>query len=129
MADVAGPTEPSRPEWFAAFLADRGTRKPTAHTMKAYRQDFDAIAALVAGRPLSVVTHCAIVAAATDRTVIRSPIRSACSEVPHGRRIPCQQRVGTPTERGSSRCYAMIRCSAVATAHAVAMAATMPAER
>jgi integrase/recombinase XerC len=39
----------SRPEWFAAFLADRGTRKPSAHSMKAYRQDFDAIATLVAG--------------------------------------------------------------------------------
>ena len=38
-----------RPEWFAAFLADRGTRKPSAHTLKAYRQDFDAIAALIAG--------------------------------------------------------------------------------
>src|SRR5436305_5903207 len=42
-------TETSRPEWFAAFLADRGTRKPSAHTLKAYRQDFDAIAILVAG--------------------------------------------------------------------------------
>jgi hypothetical protein len=49
MADTPGPTEPSRPEWFAAFLADRGTRKPSAHTMKAYRQDFDAIAIFVAG--------------------------------------------------------------------------------
>lgn len=39
----------ARPEWFAAFLADRGTRKPSAHTLKAYRQDFDAIAALIAG--------------------------------------------------------------------------------
>jgi site-specific recombinase XerC len=38
-----------RPEWFAAFLADRGTRKPSPHTMKAYRQDFDAIAALIVG--------------------------------------------------------------------------------
>jgi integrase/recombinase XerC len=38
-----------RPQWFAAFLADRGTRKPSAHTMKAYRQDFDAIATLIAG--------------------------------------------------------------------------------
>ena len=36
-------------EWLAAFLADRGTRKPSAHTLKAYRQDFDAIAALIAG--------------------------------------------------------------------------------
>ena len=42
-------TERARPEWFAAFLADRGTRKPSAHTLKAYRQDFDAIAALVDG--------------------------------------------------------------------------------
>ncbi len=41
--------EASRPEWFAAFLADRGTRKPSPHTMKAYRQDFDAIAALIVG--------------------------------------------------------------------------------
>lgn len=39
-----------RPEWFAAFLADRGTRKPSVHTMKAYRQDFDAIATLITGR-------------------------------------------------------------------------------
>ena len=36
-------------EWFAAFLADRGTRKPSAHTLKAYRQDFDAIATVIAG--------------------------------------------------------------------------------
>ena len=42
-------TEGARPEWFAAFLADRGTRKPSAHTMKAYWQDFVAIAALIAG--------------------------------------------------------------------------------
>ena len=40
-------TEVFRPEWFEAFLADRGTRKPPMHTMKAYRQDFDAIAALI----------------------------------------------------------------------------------
>ena len=42
-------TEGTRPEWFAAFLADRGTRRPSVHTMKAYRQDFDAIATLIAG--------------------------------------------------------------------------------
>ena len=35
--------------WFEQFLADRGIRKPSAHTLKAYRQDFDAIAALLAG--------------------------------------------------------------------------------
>jgi hypothetical protein len=50
MADTPDPAEPSRSEWFAAFLADRGTRKPSAHTLKAYRQDFDAIATLIAGR-------------------------------------------------------------------------------
>jgi site-specific recombinase XerD len=49
MAEGPGYPEVSRPEWFAAFLADRGTRKPSAHTMKAYRQDFDAIATLVTG--------------------------------------------------------------------------------
>jgi integrase/recombinase XerC len=37
------------PDWFAAFPAERGTRKPSQHTMKAYRQDFDAIAAIIAG--------------------------------------------------------------------------------
>src|SRR4051794_38711119 len=37
------------PGWFLAFLADRAVRKPSPHTAKAYRQDFDAIATLVAG--------------------------------------------------------------------------------
>lgn len=37
------------PDWFTDFLNDRQTRKPSAHTMKAYRQDFIAIARLVAG--------------------------------------------------------------------------------
>jgi integrase/recombinase XerC len=37
------------PEWFNMFLEDRQARKPSAHTMKAYRQDFVAIATLVAG--------------------------------------------------------------------------------
>jgi site-specific recombinase XerC len=50
----AASLEPSQPDWFAAFLADRGTRKPSLHTMKAYRQDFDAIANLVAGDPVAV---------------------------------------------------------------------------
>jgi integrase/recombinase XerC len=35
------------PDWFTAFLQDRQTRKPSAHTLKAYRQDFAAIAFLV----------------------------------------------------------------------------------
>jgi site-specific recombinase XerD len=37
------------PEWFTAFLADRAIRKPSPHTAKAYRQDFVAIATLLAG--------------------------------------------------------------------------------
>ena len=56
-----GGVDGARPEWFAAFLADRGTRKPSAHTLKAYRQDFDAIAALiVGGADLSAMALCAI---------------------------------------------------------------------
>ena len=35
------------PDWFTQFLNDRQTRKPSAHTMKAYRQDFIAIATLI----------------------------------------------------------------------------------
>ena len=38
----------SFPDWFTQFLNDRQTRKPSAHTMKAYRQDFIAIATLMA---------------------------------------------------------------------------------
>jgi site-specific recombinase XerD len=36
------------PDWFLAFLADRAIRKPSPHTIKAYRQDFVAIAAFLA---------------------------------------------------------------------------------
>jgi integrase/recombinase XerC len=53
VTEPSPPTEAAgddiRPAWFEAFLADRGTRKPSAHTMKAYRQDFDAIATLIVG--------------------------------------------------------------------------------
>ena len=54
MVNAPGPgrtntPEGSRPAWFAAFLADRGTRKPSAQTIKAYCQDFDAIATLITG--------------------------------------------------------------------------------
>lgn len=41
--------EPGYPAWFLEFLADRAIRKPSAHTVKAYKQDFDAIATLLAG--------------------------------------------------------------------------------
>src|ERR1700682_3435319 len=60
MVDAPGPAEPCRPEWFAAFLADRGTRKPSAHTVKAYCQDFDAIATLVAGGAMSDLSRMAL---------------------------------------------------------------------
>jgi integrase/recombinase XerC len=49
------------PEWFTMFLNDRQTRKPSTHTMKAYRQDFIAIATLVtdgdaSGLAVAVIT-------------------------------------------------------------------------
>ena len=66
MVNALGPPEPSRPEWFAAFLADRGTRKPSAHSMKAYRQDFDAIATFVAGRGASDLSRMALGDITTD---------------------------------------------------------------
>ncbi|MCH9731721.1 MAG: tyrosine-type recombinase/integrase [Actinomycetia bacterium] len=44
-----GPGSTGHPAWFGEFLADRGTRKPSPHTLKAYRQDFDAIAGLLVG--------------------------------------------------------------------------------
>jgi site-specific recombinase XerD len=43
------PAAPVLPEWFVAFLADRAVRKLSPHTSKAYRQDFEAIATLIAG--------------------------------------------------------------------------------
>jgi site-specific recombinase XerC len=42
------------PGWFTDFLADRAVRKPSAHTIKAYRQDFEAIATLLTGTPDAV---------------------------------------------------------------------------
>jgi site-specific recombinase XerD len=42
------------PGWFTEFLADRAVRKPSLHTTKAYRQDFEAIAILIAGAPDAV---------------------------------------------------------------------------
>ncbi|AFM20054.1 site-specific recombinase XerD (plasmid) [Mycolicibacterium chubuense NBB4] len=47
--------ESGYPAWFLEFLADRAIRKPSRHTMKAYSQDFDAIATLIAGAPERVV--------------------------------------------------------------------------
>lgn len=39
------------PTWFLDFLTDRAIRKPSPHTVKAYSQDFEAIATLLAGVP------------------------------------------------------------------------------
>jgi len=49
-----GDSQVSRPERFAAFLADGGTRKPSAHTLKAYCQDFDAITAGIVGSDMDL---------------------------------------------------------------------------
>ena len=43
------------PEWFLTFLADRAIRKPSPHTMKAYKQDFSSIATLLARAPNRIV--------------------------------------------------------------------------
>lgn len=50
---VLNPVAPSgdqaaaRPDWFGAFLDDRRSAKPSRHTVRAYCQDFDAIAVLM----------------------------------------------------------------------------------
>ena len=46
------------PGWFADFLIDRATRKPSEHTMTAYRQDFALVAALLTGgSPADIALH------------------------------------------------------------------------
>jgi integrase/recombinase XerC len=47
--ETGAPEPDPVPDWFTVFLHDRQTRKPSAHTLKAYRQDFLAIAGLVTG--------------------------------------------------------------------------------
>jgi integrase/recombinase XerC len=63
-------TDAERPDWFRAFLTDRATRKPSPHTMQAYRQDFDAIAALVADDPQQI-------AALTPPNITKDSMRQA----------------------------------------------------
>ena len=54
-ADAPSGAAAATPNWFADFLNDRATRKPSQHTMKAYRQDFTAVADLLAsGDPAGV---------------------------------------------------------------------------
>ncbi|WP_041781972.1 hypothetical protein [Mycolicibacterium chubuense] len=52
------------PEWFQQFLDHRQASKPSAHTMKAYRRDFNAIANLLTdGEPIRL--------SPTDKLAIR----------------------------------------------------------
>ena len=46
---AATAVQPANPPWFERFLDDRRTRKPSAHTLKAYQQDFTAIATEITG--------------------------------------------------------------------------------
>ena len=46
---VSGDDERERPGWFEGFLADREILKRSAHTIAAYRRDFDAIAEIIVG--------------------------------------------------------------------------------
>ncbi|HEX6825147.1 MAG TPA: hypothetical protein VF077_02430 [Nitrospiraceae bacterium] len=64
----------ARPEWFAAFLADRGTRKPSAHTLKAYRQDFDAIATLIAGGATGGISRMSVASSTAFRPATKPPL-------------------------------------------------------
>ena len=48
VSSTSPPARP-RPAWFAEFLADRGTRKPSPHTLAAYARDFDGIAEIILG--------------------------------------------------------------------------------
>ena len=46
-SDAPPDVPPAVPAWFEEFVIDRSTRKPSAHTLTAYRQDFSAIATLI----------------------------------------------------------------------------------
>jgi integrase/recombinase XerC len=59
-----------RPDWLRAFSTDRATREPSPHTLQAYRQDFDAIAALVVDDPQQI-------AAPTPPNITKDSIRQA----------------------------------------------------
>lgn len=63
-------SELAYPQWVLAFLGDRATRKPSPHTIKAYKQDFTAIATLLAGTPEHVV-HL------TPESITKDAIRAA----------------------------------------------------
>jgi hypothetical protein len=58
------------PAWFTAFLADRAVHKPSPHTINAYRQDFAAIVALLAGNSNRIGNQ-------TPADITADPTRSA----------------------------------------------------
>lgn len=58
---AAGRTDEQRPSWFRDFLHDKGSSKPSPHTLQAYRHDFDAVAArLVPAEEIESLTPSAI---------------------------------------------------------------------
>jgi integrase len=83
-----GDTAAGTPNWFGDFLIDRATRKPSEHTIKAYRQDFAAVSALLtAGTPADI--------ALTDIT--KNNMRAASPPTPqHTNRL----RSGVAGQRG-----------------------------
>lgn len=68
--DGAPLLEPCFPQWFLAFLTDRAVRKPSPHTAKAYRQDFAAIAQLMAA-------DCARIGELTPAAITKEAMRAA----------------------------------------------------
>ena len=61
-------TDAQRPSWFRDFLHDRATRKPSPHTLQAYRHDFDAVAArLVPAQQIETLATAAITVDAMRR--------------------------------------------------------------
>jgi hypothetical protein len=69
-----------RPDWLRAFSTDRATREPSPHTLQAYRQDFDAIAALVADDPQQI-------AALTPPNITKDSMRQAFAATPNYTRL------------------------------------------
>jgi integrase/recombinase XerC len=67
---VGASHDAERPDWFHGFLTDRATRKPSLHTLQAYRQDIDAIAGLVAGGRENI-------ASLTPRYITKDSMRQA----------------------------------------------------
>jgi integrase/recombinase XerC len=65
-----------RPAWFREFLTDRATRKPSPHTLQAYRQDFDAIASRLVADPQQI-------SAVAPADITTSAMRQAFADFAH----------------------------------------------